>query len=214
MPALTLSAGYGTGGSQIARALAQRLSYQLMDRAITSAVAEQLNLSVEEAGRGARSRSLAEKFFGPLATMSGAVVGSDEQAAANTALTAGNDQVFRQSAEHIMRAALPNGAVILGRAGAAALHGLPEVLTVRLFGPRQRRAAHAAAVEAVDLDVAEARLTEVDQARARYVRRLYGCDIDDPELYDVQIDSTLIPANSCVEVIATAFRAFLDASRV
>lgn len=207
MPAVTVSAGYGAGGSQVARGLAERLGYQLLDRAISSQVAQQLNVTVEEAEAGGQRRGFVERFFGPLAAMSGAVVSSDEDAAIDAALIADNDQVFRQSAERIMRDALPAGAVILGRAGAAALHGLPGVLTVRLFGPRERRIAHAARVEGVDTETAAARLPQVDKARAHYVRRLYGCDVDDPALFDLQIDSTLIPTDTCVEIIALAFGA-------
>lgn len=213
MPAVTLSAAYGTGGSQVARGLAERLGYPLLDRAISAEVAQRLNVSVAEAEKGSKKRSFAERFYGPLSAMSDAVVSSDEQDAINAALIVDNDQVFRQSAENIMRAAVPGGAVILGRAGAAALHGLPDVLTVRLFGDRQRRTARAAVVEAVDAETAAIRLAQVDKARARYVRHLYGRDIDDPDLYDLQIESTLVPAETCIEIIAMAFAAFLDAQR-
>jgi cytidylate kinase len=210
VPAITVSAGYGAGGSVVARQLADRLGYQLLDRAISSQVAEQLKVSVEEAEEGAKKRSFAERFFGSLATMPGGVVGTDSDAAITTALIADNDQVFRQSADAILRDAIPAGAVVLGRGGAAALHGMPEVLTVRLFGDPERRAERAAETEGVDLATATQRLPGVDKARAQYVRHLYGCHIDDPSLYDLQIDSTLVPRETCVEIIATAFAAFLE----
>lgn len=210
MPAVTVSAAYGTGGSQVARGLAERLGYQLLDRAISSQVAQQLNVTVDEAEEGTQRRGFVQKFFGPLAAMSGAVVSSDEDAAIDAALIADNDQVFRQSAERIMREAVPAGAVILGRAGAAALHGRPDVLTVRLFGPKDRRIAHAARVEGIDAATAAARLPQVDKARAHYLRHLYGCDVDDPGLFDLQIDSTLIPTDTCIEIIALAFAAMLS----
>lgn len=213
VPALTVSAAYGTGGSRIAREVAHRLDYPLLDRAIDSQVAEHLNVSVEEAEKGSKKRSFAERFYGPLSGMVGGIVSADEQDAVNSALIADNDQVFRQAAERIMLDALPAGAVILGRAGAAALHGMPEVLTVRLFGTDERRVAHAAAAEGIDVDTARARLAEVDKARARYVRHLYGCDIADPGLYDLQIDSTLVPTGTCIDIIVMAFTAFLAARR-
>jgi cytidylate kinase len=215
VPAVTVSAGYGAGGSVVARALAERLSYPLLDRAISSQVAQRLKVSVPEAEGGAWKRTFPERFFGSLAAMSGAVVGSDDDdAAIATALIAGNDRVFRQSAEQIMRAALPQGVVILGRAGGAALHGLPGVLTVRLFGSTEARIAQAAAIERVDTDTARRRLPEVDKARAHYVRHLYATDIDDPSLFDLQIDSTLVPVDTCTAMIATAFTAFLSRSHV
>lgn len=209
MPAITVSAGYGAGGSQVAKGLADRLGFRLLDRAISSLVAQQLNVTVDEAEEGMQKRGFVEKFFGPLAAMSGAVVSSDEDAAIDAALIADNDQVFRQSAERIMRAALPAGAVILGRGGAAALHGEPGVLTVRLYGPKDRRIAHAARVEGIDAATAAERLPQVDKARAHYVRRLYGRDIDDCALFDLQLDSTLIPTATCIDIVALAFDAVL-----
>ena len=116
-------------------------------------------------------------------------------------------EAFREQAERVMRAALPGGAVILGRAGSAALREEPNVLRVRLFGPEQARVAQAARVEGVDIETARKRLAMVDGARRQYVKRLYHCDIDDPALYHLQFDSTLLPLDCCVETIARAYRA-------
>ena len=105
-----------------------------------------------------------------------------------------------------MRKALVTGAVILGRAGGAAFRDEPGVLRVRLFGPEAARIAQAARIEDVDADTARQRLPEVDRARAQYVQRLYGTDIDDPDLYHLQIDSTVVPLDACVGLIAEAYR--------
>ena len=100
---------------------------------------------------------------------------------------------------------------ILGRAGGAAFCQEPAVLRVRLFGPQQSRIAQAARIESVDAATARQRLPEVDRARAQYVRRLYGSDIDDPDLYHLQIDSTVLPLDTCVDIIATAYRSHVAA---
>jgi len=57
------------------------------------------------------------------------------------------------------------------------------------------------------------RLPEVDRARAQYVQRLYGVDIDDPDLYHLQIDSTVVPADACAGLIAAAYRGTLTDTR-
>jgi cytidylate kinase len=114
---------------------------------------------------------------------------------------------FREQAEAIMRKALDSGAVILGRAGGAAFCDEPGVLRVRLFGPERDRIAQAARIESVDAATARQRLPEVDRARAQYVRRLYGVDIDNPGLYHLQIDSTVVPLDGCVSLIAAAYQA-------
>jgi cytidylate kinase len=119
--------------------------------------------------------------------------------------------VFREQAEAIMRTALTTGAVILGRAGGAAFRAEPGVLRVRLFGPEGARVAQAARIEDVDADTARQRLPEVDRARAQYVRRLYGLDIDDPDLYQLQIDTTAVPLDVSVGLIVAAYRSRADA---
>ena len=206
MPAVTISAGYGAGGSVIARALAERLGYRLLDRAISSRVADQLHVTVDEAVTGAMKRSLVERFFGVLAPLAGGVIGLSEDPAESAPLAVNDAAEFRKLANAIMLDALPGGAVILGRGGAADLRLRPDVLRVRLFGPKDARIDQAARLEDIDRETAAMRLREVDQARAYYVRRLYGCDIDDPFLYHLHLDSTQLSPAVCVDTIAAAFQ--------
>jgi cytidylate kinase len=209
MPGVTISAAYGAGGSVIAVAVAQELGLPLLDRAISTTVASRLQVSLEEAeAGGATSRTLAGRFLSLLAPLSGGVLGAGTDAAPPNALPIPVEaEAFREQAERVMRAALPGGAVILGRAGSAALREEPNVLRVRLFGPEQARVAQAARVEGVDIETARKRLAMVDGARRQYVKRLYHCDIDDPALYHLQLDSTLLPLDCCVETIAREYRA-------
>jgi cytidylate kinase len=205
VPGVTISAGYGAGGSIVAPAVAERLGYRLLDRAISSRVAAQLHVSVEEATSGAVNRSLVERFVGVLAPMAGGVIGLGEDPAESAPLPLDDAAEFRRLADAIMVDALQHGAVILGRAGAVATRERRDVLRVRLFGPAQARIEQGAALERIDEDTAARHLQEVDQARAQYVHRLYGCDIDEPTLYHLHIDSTRVPLASCVDLIAAAF---------
>jgi hypothetical protein len=63
-------------------------------------------------------------------------------------------QQFRRRAEAIMRSFLGTGAVILARAGAAALRDRADVLPVRLFGPQRARIEQAARLERIDVQTA------------------------------------------------------------
>ena len=207
MPGITISAGYGAGGSVIAPELARQLGLPLLDRAIISHVAAQLRVSVAEAEGGVIKRSVPGRFLAVLAPLAGGVLGAGTDCAPPEAVPAPDDaDIFREQAEAIMRQALATGAVILGRAGGAAFRDEPGVLRVRLFGPEEARIAQAARIEDVDADTARQRLPEVDRARAQYVRRLYGFDIDDPDLYHLQIDSTALPLDASADLIAAAYR--------
>ncbi|HTZ44671.1 MAG TPA: cytidylate kinase-like family protein [Jatrophihabitans sp.] len=203
MPGVTISAGYGAGGSLVAPRVAELLGLRLIDRAISSTVATELRCSVAEAQQGEARRSTVDRFFGSLAPLTGITNSPIEYGGADGATA------FRDQTEQLLRDALDAGAVILGRAGAAAFAGEPAVLRVRLFGPAEARIQQAAMVEAVPEDVARQRLPEVDQARADYVRRLYHADLDDPALYHLQLDSTALPLAACAGLIADAYRALV-----
>jgi cytidylate kinase len=88
------------------------------------------------------------------------------------------------------------------------------VLRVRLFGTQDARVAQAIAHGDINEPTARQRLAEVDRARSQYVRRLYRADIDDPNLYHLHIDSTLIPLDACAALIVTAYRALTQAGAV
>lgn len=214
MPGVTISAGYGAGGSIIAPEVARLLGLPLLDRAISSHVAAQLRVSVQEAEGGVIKRSVTGRFLAVLAPLAGGVLGAGTDCAPPDAVPPPDDAAFfREQAEDIMTAALSTGAVILGRAGGAAFRDRPDVLRVRLFGPLEARVAQAARIESVDPPVARQRLPEVDRARAQYVRRLYGVNIDDPAFYHLQLDSTVLPLNACVDLIASAYAAHADSLR-
>lgn len=70
--------------------------------------------------------------------------------------------------------------------------------------------AQAARLEGVASPVARQRLERVDRARDAYVRRLYGCSADDPGRYHLQLDSTVLPLDACVQLVVAAWHA-LDA---
>jgi Cytidylate kinase-like family len=213
MPGVTISAGYGAGGSIVAPEVARRLGLPVLDRAISSRVAALLQVTVPEAEGGEIRRPLVDRVLGLFTPLAGGLLCAGTDAAPPEAVPPPDDAaLFRQQAEAIMSEALAAGAVILGRAGAAAFRSRPDVLRVRLFGPPEARIAQASRIENVDAPTARQLLPEVDRARAQYVRRLYGVSIDDPDLFDLQLDSTALPLGACADLIVGAYQA-LDRTR-
>lgn len=204
MPGVTISAGYGAGGSVIAPALAQRLGFAYLDRAISTRVADQLGVSVAEAEGGAVNLSLVDRVLKALAPLGDGAFGTAPPDNVDPERQADR---FREQSEVIMRQSLASGAVILGRAGAAAFRKEPGVLRVRLYGPTEARIAQSARIQGLDERTVRRRLPEVDRARAHYVKRLYGANIDDAGLFHLQLDSTALPVDLCTELIASAYKA-------
>lgn len=207
---VTIASSYGTGGSVIAPAVGEALGLPVLDRAISVQVAGRLDVTRAEAETARRNKSLGDRFLSLLAPLAGGVLGAGTDAAPGEAMPSMDEaEAFREQAEQVMRSALADGAVILGRAGSAAFRHEPGVLRVRLFGDDSARLRHAMGVEQIDEPTAQQRMREVDGAREQYVRRLYHCSIDDPALFTLQIDSTALVIEACVELIVTAYRGLL-----
>src|ERR1700728_3871794 len=111
MPGVTISAGYGAGGSGIAPEVARHLAFPLLDRPISSHVAAQLQVSVQEAHGAVIKRSGPSRFLAVLAPLAGGVFGAATDCAPPEAVPPPDDAAFfREQAEAIMRKALATGA--------------------------------------------------------------------------------------------------------
>jgi cytidylate kinase len=113
---------------------------------------------------------------------------------------------YRRHTEDIIREHAAHGAVVLGRAGALVLRDHPDALHVRLDGPLERRVAQAMRRQGVERAEAERLRRDADRAREAYVRHFYGADARDPALYHVVVDSTRLPVDAVVDLIAAAVR--------
>ncbi|HEU4658617.1 MAG TPA: cytidylate kinase-like family protein [Capillimicrobium sp.] len=197
---VTLSACYGAGGSEIGPALAQRLGVPFLDRAIPREVAERLAVPLAEAERRDGSvGSALGRMLRDLAPL-GAVFGSPAPAV----LPEDEDDFIAATEQVIREHAAGPGAVILERAAAVVLADDPRALHVRLSGPRERRIEQAMRIEGVDRETACRRQQETDRARDAYVRHFYRVDAHDPALYHLSIDSTRLPLECVVALIAAA----------
>jgi cytidylate kinase len=192
MALITLSAAYGTGGARLGPDLAAALDVPFLDRAIPTAVADHLAVSRDEA------LAHDESPVGLLARIRSSLALSPEH----------DEDYFRLETERVLRERAASGkAVVLGRAAAIVLRDDHRALHVRLDGPLERRLAQAMALENIDRQTAERRLKQNDRAREAYVGHFYGVDARDPHHYHLVIDSTAIPLDACVELIAVAARA-------
>jgi cytidylate kinase len=197
---VTISATYGAHGDQIGHGVAERLGLPFLDRAIPATVARQLKMSEDTAetlDQRAPSRwdRIAASFTGIDASYSGVPFLATQGESADT-FRAATESVLRQVAE-------TTGAVILGRAGMVVLSDRSDVLRVRLDGPVEARIAQAMA-SGTDEQLARATQRDADAAREHYAKYFYNVSQDDVSLYHLFIDSTALPPETCVELIALA----------
>ena len=206
MHVVTISATYGAGGSVVGPAVAERLGVPFVDRAIPTAVADRLAISLDEAlHRDEHVQSWLTRWMAPVST--GWLAGTMPPPEA--LLT--DEQVVACTQDTIRRCVSERGGVILGRAGAIVLRDHPTALHVRLDGDPERRVRQAMGILGITESEARDALVRNDQARHAYVRHFYRADATSCDLYHVVLDSTYLPPAACADLIAAAARALTPA---
>jgi hypothetical protein len=196
---VTISASYGARGREVGAAVADRLGLTFLDRAIPATVARQLNISDGEArDLDERAPSRFERIasaFANVAPIGAAGLGPE---------SVQSPDEYRQATETVLReAADTGGAVVLGRAGMVVLRGRPDVLCVRLDGPEEARIA-AMVADGVEETKARQAQRDLDRTRQAFARIFYDVRQDDPRLYHVMLDSTVLPVETCIEIVVLA----------
>jgi cytidylate kinase len=208
-PVVTLAALYGAGGSVVGPKVAERLAVPLLDRAITERVAERTGLSedavadIDDQPRTTVQRLMAS--LGRSTTVSGGGAGSVERLDLQ-------ERAVRARIEEFLARSSVSGGVAIGRGGMVILRSVPWALHVYLGGPLEARLRQRMSLEDIDHDTAERRQRVEDHTRIEYVRRAYGVDGTDPELYHLMIDSTAVSLDTCVDLIVAASQARVEAA--
>jgi cytidylate kinase len=199
---ITISASFGAGGSVVAPRLAERVGLPFADRLIPATPLAPPGIGGERLSQEERQESARASFLARLSHLTGGL-GMPVPTAEDL-----GSRVQDEVETSIVTLARTTGGVILGRAAAIVLADDPAVFHVRLDGPEDRRIARAVQLGPIDEATARRQMTETDQARARYLKRLYGADPADPRLYHLVLDTTVMALDDCVELIAAAAVAF------
>lgn len=205
-PVVTMSSAFGAGGNAVAHAVADRLHIPFYDRAIHSAVAEQLQSQLTAPAARERPQSPLARLLQSFAGV-GAYTPSRVLEASNPI----GERGYQQAVEDFLREAAKQGGVFLGRAAAIVLRDAPAALHVRLYGPRDGRLRQTVRKDDVDDQTSARRLDAHDRARLHYVEYFYGEDAQDPKHYHLMIDGTAMDRQTCVELILRAQQARLAA---
>jgi cytidylate kinase len=196
-PVVTLAAFYGAGGTVVGPRVAERLGVAFLDRGILTAVAQRLRVPEEAVAESEEPQGGVGRLLGSLARAGI----SDAAVLDNPEL---DDRRYRAETEDFIAATAESGGVILGRGGQVILRGRPGVLHVLLGGPREARIRQGMEIEGVDRKTAERRQRANDRARIEYVRRSYGVDPLDPDLYHLVLDSPALGLDTCVDLVVAA----------
>ena len=187
-PYVTISREAGSGGSEIARRLGERIGWSVLDRELVNELAQRLELEprllelMDETRVGWFSETLLNLFNSRLVLQ---------------------DSYVSMLSRVIALAAFEGQVIIVGR-GANLVLPPDSGLRVRVVAPRGLRQAALAESERLDLKAAGIQLENTDKSRADFVRRHFRSDPRDATYYDLVIDSASFGLDGCTDLICRA----------
>jgi cytidylate kinase len=200
---VTLSRQLGAGGSQVAAAVAEALSFRLVDRTLADSVAARAGVAPEEVARlEERTPGFLERFLhasaaelpDPFVPPTGALEDFEEA------------KLVRATRALVRELAAGGRVVIVGRGAWAILAGDPAALHVRVVAPREQRVARLAERLRTDARTAQQVLARSDAERARYFQTYYGLDVDDPTHFDLVVNTARLGIAGAATLIVTCVR--------
>jgi cytidylate kinase len=197
-PVVTISAPYGAGGAIVGRDVAERLGVPFLDRAIPTAVARTLAVPIDEAeAHDERADTRIGRILAALAA-SAPLHGHVPEGGVR-------EDAYRAETERVIVAAADStGCVVLGRAAVMVLRDRPGALHTWLHGPLEQRIRQALLHTTDDEATVRKLVTDTDRNRQAYFRYFYRADADDPRLYHLAIDATVVDFATCADLIVTA----------
>ena len=183
----------GSGGSEVAQAVAERLGYGVFGREIVEqigrehGIGQELLEGLDEQVRGSIARYVTDLF---------------------------REHPFRESdyLRHVARVVATLGergrAVIVGR-GAALILPPEHALRVLLVAPRALRIDRLAKARGLSRERAAEEIRAEEERRAEFVRHHFGARQDDPSLYDAALNTGILgierTASAVVELLRLRF---------
>jgi cytidylate kinase len=204
---VTFSTQIGTGGSRIARAVAEKLRFRYYDWEVISQAAAEAGVSPEvlAVATSERSPGFLERMMARLAGPSAGEEAATVPAPPRANLLTSDD--YRQFIDHVVRELGSRGdAVIVNHSGQAVLRDHPGVLKVLVIGGNKSRARRLAEMRGTTVEDAGRLIEESDRQRADYFKRVYHMDWLNMANYDLALNVDLVSADLATDMVATTAR--------
>lgn len=185
MCTITISRQLGSLGLDVAALVAEGLAYRLVRRQVINQAA--LRAGAPEA----------------------ALAAIDELGLFKMSPSPQESQAYHAAVQQVMVELAKEGkVVIVGRAGQVILRDHPDVLHVRIIAPMALRVERVASRHGISSEAASAQIQASDRYRRNYLRRFYHVQLDDPELYDLTINTEHLTVSVAAEIVIAAARLY------
>ncbi|HKW19860.1 MAG TPA: cytidylate kinase-like family protein [Ktedonobacterales bacterium] len=199
MRAITVARLYGSGGGEVARRVAKRLGWRLIDHEVIVQVAFDLHITEEEVeDLDEHTEGFILRALNSMSLMYPSMVENVPPSPS----PATRERLYQNALHRVIELAVEEGkSVIVGRGAGALLEGRRDVLRAFVIAPLEQRVAYVARREGLDEANARKRIALKDNGRRRYVQSQYHLQPDDPERYDLTINTAILSLDAAAELI-------------
>lgn len=183
---LTVAREFGSGGGRIAKIVAEKLGWKLIDRELIQEIANAARVDPRVVSR---FDERPESWMGRMnrramqgAALAAGVVPEDENCF-------DCDVMIEMTHKIIERAYAKGDCVIVGRGAQCILRHKKDVFHLFVYAPFYDRAVRLRSRLGAGVNIEE-RIHAVDGERAHYLKQFYGKTWNDPHLYDLMISSS------------------------
>jgi CMP/dCMP kinase len=207
MPIITIRGQSGSGDLEIARETARILPGDYVDKEIIESVAGLVGQPAENVNQ------LVNTPAGMLQRIKSVLEGSQTRTGnINSAYShiwqePLDDTKYLDALKSVIEdLSLSENIVIHGRGSQFILHNNPSALHVLVVAPISLRIDRMMKALKIGPDIARMRIKESDNGRRAFIQRFFKRDIEDPEYYDVVVNTEHINYETAAQVIVKAVR--------
>lgn len=193
---ITVEREYGSGGTEIARRLAEVCGVACYGREILEAVSAQYGISVDRIER--YEENVTGSFLYSVFALAKAQSGENDYLSAE-------GRVFLAEQEAIRRLAANGNAIFLGHCASEVFRDRKSVIRVFIRAQAEERLRRTIEEYGVDPRHARETMRRFDKKRANYYYANTARRWDDRDNYDIVLDSSTLGIDGCVAVLRPLF---------
>ena len=192
---ITIARGYGSGGKQIGRRLAEELGIRMIDRELLQMASSESGISEELFALADEKLKKKAPFGSTVRKYTGDILKPEDQEFIS------DENLFNYQARVLVFLACKESFVAIGRAADYVLRDFPNVLSVSIQAPFEDCVRSVTKRFMMAEREAEKAVKNIDKYRAGYYKYYTGRDWKDPANYDICLNSSRFGRDKCVEAI-------------
>jgi cytidylate kinase len=206
MAVVTISRHFGAGGHTLGEKLCERFDFRLVDASVVDRLARKAKLSPN--WLAAMEKEASSTLLSAISTFVSRGIfyrhpGSPAERDDRQKYIAFLTQIFTTLANE-------GGHVIVGRGAQFILKGHPKAIHVLLVADYESRVAFLVEQHKISRSEAEKTIRAREKERASLASRLFEADIDDPSLYQITLNTGLMPYDCVIETVSELVTRFID----